>query len=487
MVVPTSRSQDLERVFDEQNPWHETGRVDAVSAPPTERPLAALLWRRLMDHRLPRYQLIVGPRRVGKTTALYQTVRRLLGEGVNPDRVWWLRMDHPLLMQQSLGDLAREVLHRSGAAADRPVFLMLDELVYAADWDAWLKTFHDDRWPVKVAATSSATAALRNRRHESGVGRWEVQYLTPYLLTEYLDLVGQPHETDTGDSLAETLSALRRGERAPREAADRRKSLMLTGGFPELLDPTRQSGEDDERERLLRSQQALRSDAVERAVYKDIPQSFGVGNPLMLERLLYVLAGQMTGVLSPANVCKELGMSQPTFDTYLSYLESAFLVFTLPNFSGREATIQKRGRKLFFWDGAVRNAALQRGPALLDDPAEMGSLLENLAASSLYSLAVRSGVRLHYWREGRDEVDLVFNHPGRPLAFEVASSPGHTRSGLHALMERHPQFRGACYLVAPQASTIHPDESTPGTLPLDLFLLAVSAQAHHALNRSMGR
>ena len=365
LAIPTSRSRDLERVFDEQNPWHETGRVDAVSAPPTERPLAALLWRRLMDRRLPRYQLIVGPRRVGKTTVLYQTVRRLLGEGVSPRRVWWLRMDHPLLMQQSLGDLAREVLQRSDAAADRPVFLMLDELVYAADWDVWLKTFCDDRWPVKVAATSSATAALRKRRHESGVGRWEVQYLTPYLLTEYLDLVGQPHETHTGDTLAETLQALRRGERAPREAADGRKSLMLTGGFPELLDPARRGPGEDERDRLLRSQQVLRSDAVERAVYKDIPQSFGVGNPLMLERLLYVLAGQMTGVLSPTNVCKELGMSQPTFDSYLSYLESAFLVFTLPNFSGREATVQKRGRKLFFLDGAVRNAALQRGPALL--------------------------------------------------------------------------------------------------------------------------
>ena len=46
---------------------------------------------------------------------------------------------------------------------------------------------------------------------------------------------------------------------------------------------------------------------------------------------------------------------------------------------------------------------------------------------------------------------------------------------------------GACYLAALQASTLQPDESTPGTLPLDLFLLAVSAQAHHALTRSMGR
>jgi hypothetical protein len=45
--------------------------------------------------------------------------------------------------------------------------------------------------------------------------------------------------------------------------------------------------------------EVLRNDAVERAVYQDIPQSFGVGNPMMLERLLYILAAQITGVLSP--------------------------------------------------------------------------------------------------------------------------------------------------------------------------------------------
>lgn len=70
----------------------------------------------------------------------------------------------------------------------------------------------------------------------------------------------------------------------------------------------------------------LRNDAVERAVYQDIPQSFGVGNPMMLERLLYVLAAQITGVLSPSHICSELGLSLPTLDRYLSCLERALLV-----------------------------------------------------------------------------------------------------------------------------------------------------------------
>jgi hypothetical protein len=480
--------EDLQRVFDEQNPWQRTGDVPATLARPIERPLAELLWRRLYADDPHRFQLVLGPRRVGKTTALYQTVRHLIAADVEPTRIWWLRLDHPLLLQENLGDLVRAVLSTSLAGPDAPVFLMLDEIVYTDRWDLWLKTFFDEQWPVRIAATSSATAGLRERRLESGVGRWSEQHLTPYLFTEFLTLVGQDRPVEVGDTLADSLSRLRHGQRSDTDLAGWRRLFMLVGGFPELLTAARDRPDEDEPSRLLESQQVLRADAVERAIYKDIPQSFGVDNPMMLERLLYVLAAQITGLLSPSNICSELGLSQPTFDRYLSYLEQAFLVFTLPNYSGREATVQKRGRKLYFVDGAIRNAALQRGLAPLDNPTELGVLLENLVAATVRSLALHTGVRLYHWRDGKHEVDLVFDHPDQPLAFEIGSSPDHPRTGITALHEKHPRFRGRCYVVAPQASVTQPD-ATPtgiGTLPLDLFLQVVGAQAEAALAASLG-
>ena len=96
----------------------------------------------------------MGPRRVGKTTALYQTVRHLIADGVPPSRIWWLRLDHPLLLQEDLGALVHHVLSQTDATPDRPAHLMLDELVYTDSWDLWLKTFFDDAWPVRVAATT---------------------------------------------------------------------------------------------------------------------------------------------------------------------------------------------------------------------------------------------------------------------------------------------------------------------------------------------
>lgn len=479
-------TEDLLRVVDEQNPWHADGSVPAALAPPTERALVQPLFQRVLTDEPRRFQVILGHRRVGKTTVMYHLVQRLLAHGWPPHRLRWHRLDHPLLMQIPLDQLVRSTIAAAGASREEPAVVLLDEVVYARDWDLWLKTFYDEHWPIRILATSSATATLRERRTESGVGRWEELRLTPYLLGDYLDLRGQSVEVPVQDCLADSLAATAR-EPAPdlRQVEDRRRELMLAGGFPELL--THIEEEVEERSLALLSQRVLRDDAVERAVYKDIPQSFGIESPLDLERVLYVLAGQTAGVLSPTNISRDLGISQPTVDRYLSYLELAFLVFVLPNFSGRETKVQRRGRKLYFVDGAVRNAALQRGTAPLADPTELGLLMENMAAAHLHALALQSQVRLFHWRAGDAEVDLVYDHPDRPVAVEVASSPRHDRFGLQALAEHHPRFRDGRYLVAPGAPAICPGDGTGGigSLPLDLFLLVVSAQASRALEERL--
>ena len=482
---------DYTQVLVEQNPWHRDGEVPAALAPPVERRLAPLLAESLQAPDLRRFELVLGPRRVGKTTCLYQAVRGLLRAGVSPARVWWLRLDHPLLLQFDLGALL-SVVRDVDPDPGEPAFVFLDELTYARDWDLWLKTFHDERWPFRLAGSSSATAALGDRRLESGVGRWEEQYLAPYLFGEVLDLLEREVPLRVEATLAETLAAALDERPDLARLAPLRTAFMLTGGFPELLTPFAGGGVDpaaDLESLLLRSQRTLRGDAVERAVYKDIPQAFGIDNPMLLERLLYTLAGQVTGLVSPQRMRQELdGLSQPTFDRYLSYLERAFLVFTLPNYSGREGAVQRRGRRVYFVDGAVRNAALQRGVRPLTDTGELGVLYENLAASHLHALARQTQARLHHWREGQHEVDLVYDEADQPLAFEIASSGNHSRAGLLRFLERFPQFEGRAYLVSPDAPPLSPGTAAGriGTLPLDLLLLAASRQADRALALRLG-
>lgn len=494
---------DLLRIFREQNPWHRGGTVPQALAPRTERYLARVLWRRLLDDDPRRHHVVLGPRRVGKTTVLYQTVRRLIDADVPASKVWWLRLDHPLLVQASLGSLVSGLLEGSQATVDDPLYLMMDEIVYADSWDLWLKTLYDERWPVRIAATSSGTAALRSKRHESGIGRWELHHLMPCLLDEaqLLTAGGQAAGLDLpapARCLGETLASLPPGPvvqtRSNMQSSNTnmRHFLTMVGGFPELLTrrtpPQGELDSNDFEDQVLESQRILRGDAVARAVYQDIPQAAGVDNPMNLERLLYLLANDVTGILSPKRLSNELGISQPTVERYISFLEQAYLIFTLSNYSGSEHSIQRRGRKLYFTDCAVRNAALQRGLSPLHSPEEQGALLENLVAASLRVLELNGGGRLHHWRDGNSEVDVIYDDPRQPVAFEIASSPDHHRKGLVDLLERHEHLRGHSYLVAPSAPVLPADagESGIGTLPLDLFLHVVGRQAERAMIEAFG-
>ena len=508
--------EELREILEEQNPWQRFGRVPSEAAPPSQRPLARLLWKRLVDNTPKRHHLILGPRRVGKTTVLYQTVQRLLDEGIEASRIFWLQMDHASLMDEDLGNLVRMCAEACSASLERPAFVMIDEIVRADKWDRWLKTFHDQRWPVRIAATASASAEMRSRHAESGVGRWEEHYLSPYDFSEYFWLVsehqqsGQPFPStlfptagaqrlELGATLDETLRGVQQGTTPDPSLIQLLSTFTLLGGFPEIIieeharDISKYQSEDDyeqravgvsaEHEALRRAQRVLRSEIIDRVIYKDIQLFAEVRNPQRLERLLYSLAGQVAQLFSATNLSNKLGIAARTVEEYAAHLEQAFLIFMLSNYSGNEASTQKRGRKLFFTDGAVRNAVLQRGIASSRNAEEEGHLLENLVASALRTLSVHAGVRLYYWRDNKTEVDFIFDDPQGPLAFEVGKSSGHSRNGLRALMLAHEKFVNNCYIVSPGSQMEAPSDKNEGigSIPLDAFLLAVGEQARKEL------
>ena len=502
------RELDIEAIdvaLASQNPWHSSGSVPWWQNPQHERPLASALWRRLLSDASRCHHLVLGPRRVGKSTVLHQTAQKLIDAGVDPRRVWLARMDHPHLAVEDFGEVARWITKRAGATHEQPVYLLVDEIAHVDNWDLWLKTFFDDYWPVKILATSSGWGALRSRQVETGVGRWEEHHLPSCSLGEALTLtrgiVPFPEDANvpTAPTLEETLAQLPTGTGASREIEEARELLMVTGGFPDLMlragrelheqaagtgdtmAPRRDRGDVLGRH-LEIARGALGEQLAGRGVLQDMPHTSGAQQPAQLQRLLFALAAQITGLLSAENLARKLQVARATVDRQVGYLEGAYLIFTLPNYSRNEGTSQRRGRKVYFWDGAVRNAVLERGKLPFDDSQDYGKLLENLAATALRSYAEVAGMSLYHWRRGDREVDFVLDGPHGPLAFEVASSVRHSHGGLHALAATHSEFADRCYLVAPRAQVFPATESRDGvgTIPLDALLLAASAQANLA-------
>jgi len=458
-----------------QNPWHSLGHVPEALSFRKQRTLTEQLWKTIIDK--PRFQVILGPRRVGKTVCLYQTVQNLIDKGIPERRLWFMRMDHPLFLDFELGRWVQFLIHHEKPSNEKPLFLFIDEINYSRNWDLWLKTMFDEKWPVQVVATSSSVAALRNRKIESGIGRWSEQFLTPYSILEYLKLAQTPKEAFTSKlTLPQCLAAAVEVAPTIKSLPGRRMLYMLAGGFPEII--LRELEVDDLEDSMLRSQQTLRTEAVQRVTGMDLPQVFGVQNPIALERLLYLLASQMCGIVSASNLSNVLDISRQTANQYIGYLEKAFLIFTLPTYATSEESVQRRGRKVYFVDGAVRNAALQRGIAPLSDPNENGWLIENMVASHLKTLSMQSGSRLYHWRNKKQqEIDFVYDDPSNPMAFEVATSVSHHLKGVKAFQERYPRFEKQCYVVSSQSNVIEMPEDNRngiGKIPLDIFLIAVS-------------
>jgi predicted AAA+ superfamily ATPase len=459
-----------------QNPWSGDGIVPVN--PPFRRALQGLLLRELLHPSLNRFEIILGPRRVGKTTLMYQLVADLISNGVSAERIWWFRLDHPMLMDITLDKFMRFAIKMTTSspsqeiAPQSPVFVFLDEILYARDWSAWLKTFYDDHWPIRVVATGSATAALRQEHRETGVGRWRESFLSPLLFHDFLRI--QDIEIDSYKDDLDWLEAWQfpKCKRNRTELMEALQQYVMVGGFPELA---KDAGISRSEAMIYRSQEVLLADAILRSLYKDLTQAYDIQNPLALEKLLYALAGQVGGILRSENLASIAGVSQPTIDLYLKYLEEAGLITMLRNYASSEETVQRRGRKAYFTDSALRNAALQRGIAPLHDPAETGILYENAVASHLDAYCRARRHRLYHWRDGKYEVDFVVGHPTKPVAIEVTGGRRHTMSGLEMLLSRYKSFGERAWLIGattePQDPSELPGRVRPGKAPLAEWLL----------------
>jgi predicted AAA+ superfamily ATPase len=126
---------ELLRVLRSFNPWWTTGRVPAHLVPPVRRSAYHILRRRLAQPRWRRALVLQGPRRVGKTTLLYQLAADILDQGVLvPRRILYVSFDHPVVKLARLDQVVRVFQEVAGLSPEAggepspPALLLLDEV-----------------------------------------------------------------------------------------------------------------------------------------------------------------------------------------------------------------------------------------------------------------------------------------------------------------------------------------------------------------------
>ena len=353
-----------------------------------KRNFTRILEKRLRE-KLNFIQVVLGPRQVGKTTGLQQIVRAWQGPAlmVSADEVITPSTDWLKLHWEKARNLGTDAL------------LVIDEVQKIPNWSSAIKyLFDQDRAArkLKVVLLGSASLALQKGLGESLAGRYEVIPANHWGLDE----CKQAFKWNLED-------------------------FLKFGGYPAAAELS---------EDIDRWQNYVRNSIIEPVLIKDILGLTTVNKPALF-RQTFELA--MSYPAQEISLQKLLGQLQEsgnvtTIKHYLELFEGAFLLKTLQKYTGSE--IRKRGSspKIIPLNMALCHAF--RSPTLIDsNPDWRGRIFEAAVGAALS----KTKGKLFYWREGKYEVDFVWELEGQLYALEIKSGRKRSSKGLEKFIQRY--------------------------------------------------
>ena len=397
--------EGLLKVLASYNPWWKTGMVNPKLSKTYKRFAFYEAMKRLDQTEIRRTVVLTGTRRVGKTTIQYQMIEALLQRGISPQKIVFISMDHPMLKLSSIQEIL-ECYHEN-IYPEQDAYYFFDEIQYAQDWDKWLKIIYDMQPDTKTIATGSASPALIKGNQESGAGRWSTIQVPTMSFYEYCELLNIDQPELPIHLKITSLVHKTQQERTQimlqlSKVQNYFNRYLQVGGFPELA-----LADND-----ILAQQVMREDVVDKVLKRDLPSLYRIRNSTELERIFLYLCNVSSEIVSIEAIAKELsGVSRPTVENYIQYLESANLIYqSWPvHISGKK--ILKASPKIYIADAAIRNAVLM-DDSLLSDPVEMGKIVETAVYKHVAAFYYQQAASVGYYRGGKKgkEIDVVVGY-----------------------------------------------------------------------------
>ncbi len=388
MAIKFSKQQVYDRIRFE-NPWWAKGSIAAFYVDLKKRKYFKLLFPHIIEKTVKRALVLMGPRRVGKTVLLYQSIQQLIDLGVAPRNINYFSIETPLFNGISLEELVTIVLQLNKLTTDDEVYFFFDEIQYLKDWERHLKSLVDSYHNFKFIVSGSAAAALRLMSQESGAGRFTEFALPPLTFHEYLFLTGYEDLIDVDKDLSEEeLATL-----DMKTINEKFVEYINYGGYPELsLSTTMQ--EDPGR--------YVRSDIIDKVLLRDLPSLYGISDIQELNSLFTYLAYHTGNELSLDALASNSGVAKNTIKKYLTYLEAAFLIKIIYRVDYNAKKFKRANfYKIYLTNCAIRSALFS---PLESSDAYMGSMVETAIFAQWQH---NQNKPLYYGRWKSGEVDMV--------------------------------------------------------------------------------
>ena len=317
--------------------------------------------------------IVYGPRQVGKTTfvelLLAQELQKTLRlNGDDADTRELLGNPNVNMLQALIGD------HK---------ILFIDEAQRISNVGLLIKIVTDRIKGVQVIATGSSSFELASHINEPLTGRKYEMLLLPFAFQELVT---------NADFLTESRQTEQR---------------LIFGAYPEIIiNPT----DAMEHLKLL----------AESYLYKDLFTLDRINKPQLLQKIVKALALQVGSEVSVTEIGRLVGADNKTIEKYISLLEMAFVVFTLPALSRNVRNEIKKGRKIYFYDNGILNAVTGNFMPL-QNRNDVGALWENYLVSERikWQYFQRSQFANYFWRTTQQqEIDFIEETPEGLNAFE---------------------------------------------------------------------
>lgn len=317
--------------------------------------------------------VITGMRRVGKTTTLQWLLEQIPSN--NKLLMDLERRDQREIFQESNYERVLDYFQNVGLDPAQPMTIALDEIQYAPQLPSVVKYLYD-KYSIKFLLTGSSSFYLKNLFNESMAGRKIVYEMFPLGFGEFLDFHGIPYRRRADlDDMHFDPHEYQRLDHLYEE-------YIRFGGLPSVvLEPQLEV----KREILL--------DIFSSYINIDVQALADFRKISELQNLLRLLSMRIGNKLDLSKLSQIIGISRPTLNGYLEFLEKTYLIYQLPAYAGADRSTAL-GKKLYFRDNGIASILGQVGE---------GALFENAVFNQLYPYG-----ELAYINKGNSfEIDFV--------------------------------------------------------------------------------
>ena len=328
--------------------------------------------------------VLIGLRRAGKSYLMYQYIQQLIAQGeAKIEDILYVNFEDDRLVHMQLSDL-QLLLDAYAEMFESKPRLFLDEIQNIPQWEKFARRLADNHYHVFI--TGSNAKMLSSEIYSTLGGRYMVKEVYPFSFAEYLDYYNV------------TLSRNWEFSNERFEIRHRFDDYFHFGGLAQVFD--------------LMSKREWVNSLIQKVLLGDIVARNGIRNPQNIQLLTRKLA---ESVMQPTtqsrlqNIIKSTGQNigRNSIAEYLSWMEAAYLIFGLSNFTDTQSE-RTNSQKHYFWDNALLNN-------YLFDPET--KLLENLVAITLRRKYDKD--QLFYYNKN---IEVDFYVPTESMAIQVSYS-----------------------------------------------------------------